>query len=231
MSHREFPIIFTAESVRAILAGRKSQTRRVMNPQPHPKTTLIEWNDADQAWIPWDLEPGTGRRRTGDPIRSRFLHGDVLWAKEAWRTEELGDMDEVEEDSEMQPGTDGIRFRADGAFRPIENSQAASDAWIAVHRRASSWRSPLYMPRWASRISLEVTEVRAQRLQDISEEDALAEGVEKSSAGSSWIYRWPGSRAYSSPILAYGDGWDRINRRRSPWARNDFVFAYTLRRI
>lgn len=215
MKPRELPIIFTAESVRAILSGAKTQTRRIINPQPHQKTTLIEWNDADRAWIPWDWGFGTGVRMTGDPIRSRFRVGDVLWVKEAWRTEEL------------PTGESGIRFRADDSFRVIENTKAASEAWLSAHirgnpfaaalRRGNAWRSPLYMPRWASRVAREVTEVRAQRVQAISEEDAVAEGF----AGSE----------VETPREQFATAWDRINGTRSPWARNDFVFAYTFRRI
>lgn len=241
---RELPIIFTTESVRGILAGAKTQTRRLMNPQPmpfaqqtpdrHPPKRAEPYLDAycDQlktvenprgmgrSWHWWTRDDRPG----GEQTRSRFLPGDVLWVKEAWRTEEL---DEMEEDTEFQPGTDGIRFRADGLFRPIENTQAASEAWLSAHirgnpfvaarRPGNAWRSPLYMPRWASRIAREVTEVRAQRIQDISEEDAIAEGFSGSPT--------------ETPREQFAAAWDRINRRRSPWVRNDFVFAYTFRRI
>lgn len=231
---RELPIIFTAESVRAILEGRKTQTRRLMNPQPmpfaqqtpdrHPPKRAEPYLDAycDQlktvenprgmgrSWHWWTRDDRPG----GEQTRSRFLPGDVLWVKETWRPEELEEMDEH---TELPPGTDGIRFRADGAFSPIENSQAASEAWCEVHRRGNAWRSPLYMPRWASRIEREVTEVRAQLVQDISEEDAIAEGY----AGSE----------VETPREQFAKAWDRINGRRSPWSRNDFVFAHTFRRL
>lgn len=106
--------------------------------------------------------------------------GSRLWVRETWRTEER------ESDS-----VDGIRFRADGAFVPIENTQEAADRWVALHKNGrpargkakeefpstSPWRSSIHLPRWASRIRLDVKGVRIERLNDISHADIRAEGV------------------------------------------------------
>lgn len=237
---RELPIIFTADSVRAILENRKSQTRRLAKFVPHEGVTLSFsglsvghycTGAPELGWCLYSTGEGGMWNQRSDRLFSRFLPGDVLWVKEVWRTEELGDMDEIEEDSEMQPGTDGIRFRADDSFRVIENSQEASEAWGKAHRSGNAWRSPIYMPRWASRLTLEVTEVRAQRVQEISEEDARAEGVRPNDAA---IVFGEGRIVLEMALThrgAFACAWDRINGRRSPWSRNDLVFAYTFRRV
>lgn len=213
---RELPIIFTAESVRAILAGAKTQTRRVMNPQPHPKTTLIELNVVEQAWIPWDWAFGTGRRMTGDPIRPRYRVGDRIWAKETFRAHDLFAHSHPERPQPTQEHhfMAEVEYR-DGSKRTVE---VHSDKWGCwLESDLERWRSPLYMPRWASRLTLEVTEVRAQRVQEISEDDAIAEGFVGSPA--------------ETPREQFAAAWDGINWRKANWASNPFVFAYTFRRI
>lgn len=136
----ERPILMSAPMVRAILAGRKTMTRRVIK----PLTAYV----------------------------SRIDVGDRLWVRETCRAEELPD------------GHDGVRYIADDAWSPIENTQQASDAWVALNHYRHSVNGkrgqtvpPIHMPRWASRITLTVKEVKVERLQDIGEEDAEAEGA------------------------------------------------------
>lgn len=183
------PIIMTAESVRAILAGRKTQDRRVVHignslvngdkPLKH-SNGLGGWPDLDFSDVFVDPGPSPAGNEGpylkvagGDDSRhrvySRVWNGTRLWVKEAWRT--------VERKSD---GVDGILFRADDAFVPIENTRAAADAWVDAHHNGkhAGWRSPVFMPRWASRLTLEIISVRVERVQSISEEDAKAEGSE-----------------------------------------------------
>ena len=145
----ERPIIFSAPMVRAILDGRKTQTRRVLKPQPV------------QAAGPFsDVLIG------GD--RHPYRVGDTLWVREACRAEELPD------------GRDGVRYEADQAWREIEPTREAADEWLTLlhYGKRRGVRVPsIHMPRWASRITLRVTGVRVERLHDISEQDAIAEGV------------------------------------------------------
>lgn len=146
---KERPILFSAPMVRAILAGRKTQTRRIVKPR-HMATV-----DAEQfpilAMCPY-----------GSP-------GDRLWVRETCRAEAIGD-----------EGLCGVRYVADGQFMPTANTREASDRWVQLYwyrGMEGATVPPIHMPRWASRITLEITDVRAQRLQDISEADAKAEGV------------------------------------------------------
>lgn len=146
---KERPIIFSAEMVRAILAGRKTQTRRIVKPL-HMATV-----DAEQfpilALCPY-----------GSP-------GGRLWVKETCRAEAIDD-----------EGLCGVRYVADGQFMPIANTREASDRWVQLYwyRGMEGATVPsIHMPRWASRITLEITDVRVERLQDISGMDAKREGV------------------------------------------------------
>jgi hypothetical protein len=164
--------------VRAILAGTKTQTRRVVKRNPpfvqgdalrwfpggekegfeylgHATTTLIEvcggWASS---WCPY-----------GAP-------GDRLWVRESCRYEDT---------FYKGPGVPPEHFRAQIEYRDgvIVRKDVDMEHWTcACESNTDRWRSPLYMPRWASRITLEVTAVRVERLCDISEADAFAEGVE-----------------------------------------------------
>jgi len=152
--NREVPILFSAPMVRAILAG-KTQTRRIIKPQPGGHTA---WKDEESGlWFT------SGHGEAGDRnVPLRCQPGDRLWVKETFRGAAGYD---------HQPprdwGNKPIWYCADG-------EPPASGSWWFLSNRA---RSPLHMPRWASRIDLLVTDVCVQRLQEISEEDAMAEGM------------------------------------------------------
>jgi hypothetical protein len=152
--------------------------------------------------------------------------GDRLWVRETWRCFER-----------PSDGVDGVLFRADDAFQEIENTRAAADAWVQANDKTGKWRPSIFMPRWASRIDLEVTEVRVQRLDEISEEDARAEGVvlpsfdEQVARGDAIdglrpVIRKATTRGEFSRL------WDSINAERGyGWAANPWVWAITFRRV
>ncbi|SCM71614.1 conserved hypothetical protein [uncultured Pleomorphomonas sp.] len=208
------PILFSAPMVRAIIAGRKTQTRRVMPPRP-----LIS------------VSHGRAVTQHADGVYrappTKFAVGDRLWVRETVRAEELED------------GTDGVRYLADGAFRPIENSDWAADRWgdlFAYRGKRGATVPPIHMPRWVSRLTLLVTDVRVERLRDISEDDAIAEGVAPRPNGGFCV---PGvdhpNRDF--PYLArptaremYAALWDVINGS-GAWAANPWVAAYTFDEI
>lgn len=184
----ERPIIFNAESVRAILAGSKTQTRRPLKPQPHAGVRYRPGGGA--------VEDGHGR-----PIRPKYgVPPDRLWVKEAF-----GAMFKPSETN------NGVVYRAD-YLRPCQLDSTLYD-------EKSYWTSPLLMPRKFSRLTLEITDVRVQRLREISDWQILAEGMPAVSmpAGCPLGVAW------------FKQAWDAINGERAPWDSNPWVWAITFK--
>jgi hypothetical protein len=136
-----------------------------------------------------------------------------MWVRENCRAEELSD------------GLDGVRYLADNAFVPIENTAEAAERWGMLHaydfkRRGYCATVPaIHMPRWASRITLEITEARVERVQDISNADAYAEGIDL--AGN-----------MSFPVRWYRDRWNALNAKQGfGWNANPWVWLITFRLI
>lgn len=195
---KEYPIIFTIEMVREILSGNKTQTRRVIRPQPGD---LIRWNPI--------LLNGYGgwTDEHGKPMPCPYGDvGDRLWVRETWRCEELD-----------ENGLDGVLYAADGHFEPIPNTQEAADLWIKANRQGRKWRPSIFMPKWASRISLEVVSVSVQGIQQISEMDAQAEGIHLYSEDIDLV---------NSYADKYRFLWDDLNARRGfGWIVNPWVWV------
>lgn len=143
---KERPILFSAPMVRAILEGRKTQTRRVAKPR--------EVTAAITRGLMGGTNPAFGPCPYGQP-------GDRLWVRETWRIERRG-------------SDYFIDFAADTGS-PSMTRTVVVDA-EALATKNMRWRPSIHMPRWASRITLDVKTVRVERLQDISEADANAEG-------------------------------------------------------
>lgn len=148
---KDRPILFSAPMVRALLAGNKTQTRRTLKLRPGFD---LEQRD-DGQWWPWAEHP----ERCDDVWMDcpYGQPGDRLWVREAWRVIDVADCFAPREITAAHR----IWFEADGQHKPP----------------AGRYRPGMFMPRWASRITLEVSGVRVERLQDISEADAQAEGT------------------------------------------------------
>ncbi len=163
------PIIFSAPMVRALLDGRKTQTRRVLKPQPFMR------DGYDSIFVGSPFGPlayaGMLESGTGCVCSPRYAPGDRLWVREAWSAGRGLD--------DLSPATIAERC-VDAGYRhpwaPI--LYEADGSWINCERgeEGGKLRPSIHMPRWASRLTLLVTDVRVQRLQDISEADAVAEG-------------------------------------------------------
>ncbi len=196
-------IIFSADSVRAIREGRKTQTRRLIKPQPSAGVRA-------SALVPSGIEDGHGRE-----LRPRYWPGKRYYVKETWCCE-------IDSDSAKPTGRywylldnlDVVAIDDDGGHRYRKNGE-----------EASPWISPMRMPRGAARYVIEVTEVRVQRLQDITEEDARSEGCESSTIPDSW----PVGRTTAKEVFA--DAWDAINGKRAPWNSNPLVWVYTFKLV
>lgn len=167
----ERSISFSAPMLLALLAGRKTQTRRVVKPQPAPSDRPTDGPSAPATLI-------TGQRCPYG------MAGQGLWVREAFRLPSMLDA--------LTPAAAGALALHAGRATPALHAGAATPVaaveypadgcrrhWPATDASLmpGRWRSPMFMPRWASRLALTLTDVRLERLQAISEVDALAEGV------------------------------------------------------
>ena len=182
------PILFSAPMVRALLAGRKTQTRRIM-----PNHDAIAQHA--EGFTPIII----GRRvydYAGEEVLSEalFAVGDRLWVKETWRAGTSWD--------DNKPSMIAAHVPVDYVASPRSGGPDGKA------------RPSIFMPRWASRLTLTVTDVRVQRLQEISEEDAIAEGVETHDGA-------------DGPVAEYEALWESINGAGS-WEANPWVVAVSF---
>ena len=206
---RERPILFSGEMVRAILDGRKTQTRRVVTGR-----VALEWL-APGMFIPEYV----ALRENG--LSPYGYAGDRLWVRETWTVNDYG--------YSMPPALYNatVAYRADGTEISYECPQDFCDAESerdAAGANPDRWRPSIHMPRWASRITLELTDVRVQRVQDITGEDVEAEGVEFPEAEdyTRVAERW-------DPFIAL---WDSINAKRGyGWDANPWVWALSFQKV
>lgn len=218
---RERPILFSSPMVRAILDGTKTQTRRLVKPAPS-----------------WTAPPnygcvggkGFGFIDGNDVRKAPCEPGDWLWVRETWNRE-----------------GGAVTYRADGDWIA---DYAAGDADDYARRKARGmhprWKPSLFMRREDSRITLEVTSVRVERLNDISQRDAVAEGVD---ACERCYGGWPGGvhsyvehgrevlcpicggSGYKGTTAAFRALWDSINGKRCPWSSNPWVWVIGFQRV
>jgi len=201
--------------VQAILDGRKTQTRRVIK-LPKGATDLYV------AWGVFPCYPSKSKimpeKISDEPLKEPYKPGDVLYVKEAWATHK--DFADVFEELL----TNGYYYKVDAM-----DMDWVDDCEIV------RWRSPIFMPKEAARIFLRVTNVRIERLQDISEDDARAEGMESEEYLE--YYEWAVSVAPPGSILptiqsAFAGLWDKLNARRGyGWDTNPWVWVIEFERI
>lgn len=231
---KERPILFSAPMVRAILDGRKSMTRRVMKVQPPAEgyelatcisTTSAEWRreEGKQHWLKRD------GYRVIDCSQPYFTCpygqvGDRLWVRETFTT------DRVYKGGDIVDG--------DTVYRA---SMPESYTWPdhLDDLTPPKWKPAIHMPRWASRITLEITGVRVERLQAITPEDAIAEGL-VTMPEFNWTAQKPTGRIlaetagsppyWASPKTAFESLWENINGAGS-WEANPFVWVVEFKRI
>jgi hypothetical protein len=210
---RSRPIIFSGPMVQAILAGRKSQTRRVIDlSRVSFKPSWVGWVDHPDDGPGWyaqdvdapygELAEFWGEQRLKCPYGAV---GDLLWVRETFAARQ--DVDPVEEPDKARHYA---LYRADG-------TSLDEPHW---HSHPSRWTPLIHMPRWASRITLRITGVRVERLQGISEDDAKFEGSPLKSG--SYSHRtW------------FRELWTEINGKRSgcDWASNPWVWAISFERL
>lgn len=223
----DHPILFSAPMVRAILAGTKTQTRRVVK---YPASWLpyadgnkakafelfhAEVDTAGSFWNCADLNGEDDFRdhwQCGDEkLSPNWQVGDQIWVKETFR--HYGNKFEIDDWFAL------LTYHADGKSLEKNHPNPPKKKWWNTGK--TPWTPSIFMPRWASRITLEIVKVRVERLQDISENDARAEGC---------LDETPKSLKYSAGFLEpgvrrnYCDLWDRINGD-GAWAKNPWVWV------
>lgn len=191
---KERPIIFTGLMVQAILAGRKTQTRRACKELIGQPECNVRFDPPSQQWQRY----GAGGVWLALPC-PYGIPGDLLWVRETWAQWTDGECAEC------------CVYKADG--KP-------------ANENFGPWRSPIHMPRWASRLTLEVTDVRVERVQEISTADAIAEGMLDDGGGEYAI------DGMSVAQVRFMDLWDSLNVKRGfGWDVNPWVWVVTFRKV
>ncbi len=213
----EKPILFSGPMVKAILEGRKTQTRRVVK------------DVSEYACLTGDCDHS--KQVECDAFMSLLspygIFCDKLWVKETWRPV---DHDFAMEKRKECPGAWLVQYRSDNAnvwgCPDYDDRKKLAKKFGTANTAGgcdSKWRPSIFMPRWASRITLEITGVRVERVQEISESDAKAEGVEASKA----VEMKNGDPCYSTP---YQILWNQINGTGS-WESNPWVWVIEFKKL
>lgn len=197
-NRKERPILMNKEMVKAILEGRKTQTRRPIKGNPN----FVRWCPLQPGYRYDGWEDEHGR-----PLPCPFgTVGDRLWVRETWGIWAL--------DIFPFPAA-YIAYKANGTSLPIQEKDCLKFQFTSVpdvgYHNPNVWRPSIHMPRWASRITLEVVNVRVERVQDISEEDALKEGVP--------YERWVGVKYHR---VQFKKMWNSIYKN---WDQNPWVWV------
>lgn len=205
----ERPIIFSGEMARAILDGRKTQTRRVVKPQP----IMYRWEEAPNG-EPWMPVGGVRQHRWTCPYGQP---GDRLWVRE----------------SGWQPKEPSLRELRDGADTWPKWVYTADGISEGEKEQYKDWgwkpRPSIHMPRWASRITLEITNVRVERLQSITQSDIRQEGGTDHSQQAANL----GTKdaEYLLDYNWFSNAWNKINGKTHPWSSNPFVWVIDFKVI
>lgn len=200
----EKPILFSTEMVNAILEGRKTQTRRVIKPQPvfnpefPPKTWIYDPDGKPDTALAWR----TPDNLCGVAFSGKGIPGDTLWVRETWGVSwQFDHLSPSQIPPNPQNGTTVLYKATDAKFD-------------------GKWRPSIFMPRWASRITLAITAVRVERVHDISETDCIAEGITDNGDGVGVL-----NHKYGMQKTLYAELWDTINGKKHPWQSNPWVWV------
>lgn len=253
MADHEHPLLMKGPLVRATLEGRKTQTRRLVTPRNSTidsmdlqalgaksvkaAWSMLDWSGASATGMWWAVPPRQVTRLCSEVlVRPRVEPGHALWIRESWRTGIALD-DEAPSMLASWAAAAGhepcgpLRYETDGTTVDAHRLGLASHYGHTWGRL----RPGIHLPRWACRLVLPVVGVRAVRVQEISEEDALAEGCtgydpEPADEGGTY-YGWPGRSSVPSPLAHFRCLWDEINGHRpgAAWADNPPLWVYEWR--
>jgi len=224
---KERPILFSGPMVRAILDDNKTQTRRVVKPQPASPGALYREPDGSlmkdlrgRAFYTWPSgHPDADGRHPEYAAHCPYgVPGDRLWVRETWEgvfRHDIGDCSYA-----VSSGGTPANMRTQDRCLYLFYK---ADELVHGEPYAGRWMPSIHMPRWASRLTLEVVDVRVERVHDISPDDALAEGVVETE----WF---AGDEA--SALGVFRSLWDSINAARGfGWDCNPWVWVVTFKRV
>lgn len=226
---KERGMIFNGEMVRALLDGRKTQTRRIMKPQPEPCPRGGHWwpSNVFKTMLHVEEEMQNGKGGWGGLVGDACPFGDVgdhIWVRETFQGPLFNyeQMDEYLEDSSKFEKPEFCQYAADGGHRP--EYQDADD------NLRHGWRPSIHMPRWASRILLEITDVRVERLKSIHDVDAMREGIQNLTTCSHADFGIPGVVNAQHPVRAFQLLWESIYGADN-WKFNPWVWVVEFKRV
>lgn len=212
---REVPLIFSEESIPGLLDGSKTQTRRTLSRTAclvnGVQATKEGWAELDfaKAWVDPGPSPAGNR---GPYLKVPTKDGDCV--HRVYPRLQPGDLVWVKE-----------RYLfIDKAARKVDYAATTEDG-------PGHFLTPLFMPRWASRVTLEISSVVPQRLHDITEEDAKAEGVGAEFEVDAADFVHGRKLPASTHVLGFKHRWRDLNDERAPWASNPIVWVISFRRI
>lgn len=221
---KERPILFNGAMVRAILEGRKTVTRRPVKggqiptechdePDPAFRWSAIGQHDRRYGFNVFGATEGECAKQLAEYGRCPYGQpGDRLWVRETFAALSAGEYEPVK--PRYGYGQE-IRFAA---------TDPLSDCDVGV--RGYAWRPSIHMPRWACRILLEVTDVRVERLQDITYEQAAAEGIQRDHR--MWFATDEGGKAFQHPEHAFAELWRKTG---GDWHANPWVWVVEFKRV
>lgn len=228
MKERQIP--FSGAMVRALLDGRKTQTRRIFSPE------RMTWTDNGR-YQTHALRSGelvfTG---SGPFVPSDWLSyspygqpGDRLWVREAWRVSKKHD---AVAPRDLWACMMTVMYEAGAYSNNDDEGGRTVDGELMAPDWRGKYRPSMFMPRWASRITLEVTGVRVERLQDISDADAIAEGAYLFPAEGGGYKFDCGEQEYDTAVEAYRHLWDSLNAARGfGWDANPWVWVVDFQKV
>lgn len=210
---REIPILMSTPMVKATAAGRKTITRRTIN--------LREFQPSSTPGYDWTFRCKRGLwqdYRNADLLAKvcRWHPGDRLWVRETWSPDHAA----------FYPNWPVV-YKADENGLDIQGGKVYSSEQKNWYR--FKWRPSIHMPRWASRITLEVLSVRAERLHDITEDEAAAEGL-PAIENPDYDPEDPCDDVEFSHVAAFAALWDEINGK-GAWDANPFCWRIEFRRV
>lgn len=227
------PIIFSGPMVRALIDGRKTQTRRVLKPQPKNfgKDYERQWNahaippggSIPDHWSWWEgPSHGPSLYHTA---KVPYAAGDLLWVREAWQAHGWAS-DCVTIRYRAQEKTAGFIAQVEQIAYPEGNKNTFK---YVAPKGPNHWRPSIHMPRWASRLTLRVTDVRVQRVQEITNHDAVAEGIDRVNEPQEGFRDYSGSEPVVAMRPSFRTLWDSLNAPRGHgWDANPWVVALTF---